>query len=151
MLSLWTDNLPTHYASRPRHNGLASGLASGPASSSVGIHTQPSATTESVTDLIAKSQEAKEQYDYDKAKSLLLQIPDKEILEALLRDLDISRETQIRANKELERQSKEAELKSDWDMAKSKLSSIKGEDASFLLSALQFSQIRIEWAREEVT
>lgn len=146
MLSLSTDDLPTHHASRPRHNGPASV----PASSSVSIHTQPLVTTESAQDLIAKIQEAKEQYDYDKAKSLLLQIPDKKILEPLLKALDVCRETQIRTNKELEKQSKEAELKEDWAMAKSKLSSIKGEDPSFLLSALQFSRIRISWAYEEL-
>ncbi|KAI3121022.1 hypothetical protein CBS147331_2241 [Penicillium roqueforti] len=140
------DDLPTHHASRPRHNGPASV----PASSSVSIHTQPLVTTKSVQDLIANIQEAKEQYDYDKAKSLLLQIPDKKILEPLLKALDVCRETQIRTNKELEKQSKEAELKEDWAMAKSKLSSIKGEDPSFLLSALQFSRIRISWAYEEL-
>ncbi|KAJ5382527.1 hypothetical protein N7517_000438 [Penicillium concentricum] len=132
------DDLPVRYAARPRHTG--------PARSTVRTHTQPLSTRDSMQDLITKSNEAKERHDFDNAKSpLLLQISDDAVLEPLLEELDVARDIQIQTNKELEEQAKEAELKDDWQTAKSILSRIIGNDGPFLLLALEYSRTRICW------
>ncbi|KGO68236.1 hypothetical protein PITC_046620 [Penicillium italicum] len=136
LLSTSNDDMPSHPPSRPRYTG--------PASSSTRTHTQPLLTEASVQSLIAKSNEAKERHDFDKAKSLLLQIPDKKTFEPLLEELDKARESQIKTNKDIERQAREAELKGDWKTAKVLLSRVAGEDGSFLLLALEYSRTRLE-------
>ncbi|KAJ5511899.1 hypothetical protein N7453_004002 [Penicillium expansum] len=141
MLSTSTDDLPSHPPSQPRHTG--------PASSSVHTHAQNLLTGTTVQSLIAKSNEAKEQHDFDKAKSLLLQIPDKTIFGPLLEELDKARESQIQTNKDFERQAKKAELEGDWETAKSLLSRVVGEDGSFLLLALEYIRTRRTWKQFE--
>ncbi|KAJ5181863.1 hypothetical protein N7449_012010 [Penicillium cf. viridicatum] len=134
------DDSPAHPTSRPRHTG--------PASSSARTHTQPWSTGASVQSLITKSNEAKERHDFDKVKSLPLQIPDKTIFEPLLEALDIARQSLIQPNKDLEREAKKAELKGDWQTAKSLLSRIVGEDGPFLVLALEYSRTRLGWELE---
>jgi hypothetical protein len=136
-LSPSVEDRPTHPASRPRHID--------PVSSSVHAHSESMCRESSVQDLIKKSNEAKERHEFDKAKSLLLQISDKTILEPLLAELDKARESQIQINKDLERRAKEAELDDEWQTAKSLLSRVVGEDPSFLLLALEYSRTRKEW------
>ncbi|KGO53569.1 hypothetical protein PEX2_061770 [Penicillium expansum] len=135
------DDLPSHPPSQPRHTG--------PASSSVHTHAQNLLTGTTVQSLIAKGNEAKEQHDFDKAKSLLLQIPDKTIFGPLLEELDEARESQIQTNKDFERQAKKAELEGDWETAKSLLSRVVGEDGSFLLLALEYIRTRRTWKQFE--
>ncbi|KXG49058.1 uncharacterized protein PGRI_029280 [Penicillium griseofulvum] len=131
------EDRPTPLASRPRHID--------PFSSSLHAHSESMCRESSVQDLITKSNEAKERHDFDKAKSLLLQISDKTVLEPLLAELDKARESQIQINRDLERRAKEAELKDERQTAKSLLSRVVGEDPSFLLLALEYSRTRKEW------
>ncbi|OQE04968.1 hypothetical protein PENVUL_c028G03630 [Penicillium vulpinum] len=128
------EDSPPPISSRRRHTSPGSSSASTP----------PQALSDQ--ELIAKSKEAEERFDFDEAKSRLLQISNKMILGPLLEELDMARESQIQTNKNFERQAKKAELKDDWQTAKSLLSRIVGEDGPFLLLALEYSEARIDWA-----
>ncbi|KAJ9485272.1 hypothetical protein VN97_g8069 [Penicillium thymicola] len=110
----------------------------------VDTYSQPPSMKYSDQQLIAKSKEAAMRCNFDEAKSRLLRISDKAVLGTHLEELDMIRNAQIQTNKDIERQAKEAELKDDWQMAKSLLSRIVGEDGPFLLLALEYSRARIE-------
>ncbi|KOS45440.1 hypothetical protein ACN38_g3652 [Penicillium nordicum] len=113
--------------------------------SPVDTYSRPPSMKDSDQELIAKSKEAAMRGNFDEAKSQLLRISNKAVLETHLEELDMIRKDQIQTNEDIERQAKEAELKDDWQTAKSLLSRIVGEDGPFLLLALEYSRARIEW------
>ncbi|CRL22839.1 unnamed protein product [Penicillium camemberti] len=113
--------------------------------SSAGTYSRPPSMEVSDQELIVMSKEAAMRCDFEEAKSRLLQISDKAVLETRLEELDMIRKAQIQINEDFERQAKEAELKDDWQTAKSLLSRIVGEDGPFLLLALEYSRARVEW------
>ncbi|KAJ6180924.1 hypothetical protein N7519_011385 [Penicillium mononematosum] len=95
------------------------------------------------------SEEAAMQFDYDEAKSRLLQVSDKTVRDQRFEELDAARHARIQLNRELERQAKEAELEEDWETAKSLLSRIEGKEGPFLLLALEYSRRRPDWGLSE--
>ncbi|CAG8283283.1 unnamed protein product [Penicillium nalgiovense] len=112
-------------------------------------HSHPASTTHSDQELIEMSEGTAMQFDYDEARSRLLQISDQTVRDQRFEELDMARHTQIQINRELERQAKEAELNEDWETAKSLLSRIEGEEGPFLLLALEYSRRRPDWGLSE--
>lgn len=111
--------------------------------SSAGTYSRPPSMEVSGQELIAMSKEAAMRCDFDEAKSRLLQISNKAALETHLEELDMIRKAQIQTNEDFERRAREAELKDDWQTAKSLLSRIVGDDGPFLLLTLEYSRARI--------